>query len=262
MGQPIYQIDAFTDEPFAGNPAAVCVLASPAEPAWMQAVAREMNLSETAFLNPEGEGYRLRWFTPLVEVDLCGHATLASAHLLWELGLIEARAEARFLTRSGLLTARREGAWIVLGFPALPAEPAHPPEGLAETLGARPVFVGRSRFDLLVELESEAAIRGLTPDVPRLATVSDRGVIVTARAERPGYDIVSRYFAPAAGVSEDPVTGSAHCVLAPFWCARLGRRELSAFQASPRGGSLRLALDGDRVRLGGQAVTVLKGELL
>lgn len=262
MGQPIYQIDAFTNEPFAGNPAAVCILEASAEATWMQAVAREMNLSETAFLHPEGEGYRLRWFTPLMEVDLCGHATLASAHLLWELGLVEAAAEARFLTRSGMLTARREGAWIVLDFPSLPAEPVEAPEGLAEALGATPVFVGRSRFDLLVELASEAAIRGLTPDIPRLAAVSDRGVIVTARSEMTAYDIVSRYFAPAAGIDEDPATGSAHCVLAPFWSARLGKRELSAFQASPRGGKLRLVLDGDRVRLGGQAVTVLKGELL
>ena len=224
-------------------------------------VAREMNLAETAFLVPQGDGYDLRWFTPSVEVDLCGHATLASAHVLWEDGHLEPGVQARFHTKSGLLTADQRGAWIELDFPATPASRAEPPAGLMEALGAKPQFVGRSRFDYLVEIEDEATVRRLDPDLGAVARVKARGVIVTSRANKGKYDFVSRFFAPQSGVPEDPVTGSAHCALAPYWSAKLGKKELMAFQASARGGELRLRLEGDRVRLGGQAVTVLRGEL-
>jgi PhzF family phenazine biosynthesis protein len=262
MGLPIVQVDAFTDTPFAGNPAAVCILSGPRDEDWMQSVAREMNLSETAFLHAENGGYRLRWFTPAVEVALCGHATLASAHVLWQDRHLPSTAEARFHTQSGLLTARQRGAWIELDFPATRAEPAEPPPGLVDSLGVRPVSVRRSRFDYLIEVESEAAVRAIAPDFTALARADARGVMVTSRAAAPPFDFVSRFFAPRAGVNEDPATGSAHCALAPFWAERLGRPELLAYQASPRGGVIRVRVEGDRVILGGQAVTVLRGELL
>jgi PhzF family phenazine biosynthesis protein len=240
----------------------VCVLSAPAPEPWMQQVAMEMNLSETAFLHPEGDDWRLRWFTPAAEVALCGHATLASAHHLWEEGRLAEDAEARFHTASGLLTARRQGEWIEMDFPAKPEQAIEPPPGLAEALGATPVYVGRSQFDVLVELDSEAAVRALTPDIGRLREVDARGVIVTARADGgTGADFVSRFFAPRVGVDEDPVTGSAHCVLAPFWAARLGRAELIGYQASRRGGVVRVRTSGDRVALMGRAITVLRGEL-
>ena len=261
MPQPIVQVDAFTDRPFAGNPAAVCILPSPREEQWMRDVAAEMNLSETAFLHRLDDGWSLRWFTPAVEVDLCGHATLASAHVLWQDGLLPPDAEARFHTRSGLLTAARQGDWISMDFPANPGQAAPAPEGLEQALGVRPVYTGRSKFDWLVELESEAAVRALQPDLGLLATVDARGVIVTARGEGGDFDFVSRFFAPRVGVPEDPVTGSAHCALAPFWAARLGRDELTGFQASRRGGIVRVRVAGDRVVLSGQAVTVMRGEL-
>lgn len=260
MPQPIVQVDAFTDRPFAGNPAAVCVLAAPADEGWMRSVAAEMNLSETAFLHPEEDGWRLRWFTPAVEVDLCGHATLAAAHVLWEEGRLAPAEAARFHTASGPLSAEREGGWIRMDFPALPETRAEVPAGLAEALGALPVYVGRSRFDLLVEVESEAVLRALEPDFRALGRVEARGVICTARGEA-GHDFVSRFFAPRVGIDEDPVTGSAHCVLAPYWAAKLGRSALAAFQASPRGGEVRVEARGARVTLAGQAVTVLRGEL-
>ena len=262
MGLRITQVDAFTDTPFAGNPAAVCLLPAPRDEGWMQKVAREMNLSETAFLVPEADGYALRWFTPAVEVALCGHATLASAHVLWEDGHLPAGRQARFHTKSGLLTGDRAGDWIELDFPAKREEPAVPPAGLAEALGAAPKYVGRSQFDYLVEVDGEATVRGLQPDHRALAALPVRGVIVTARADSPGYDFVSRFFAPGSGVAEDPVTGSAHCALGPFWQSRLGKRELVAYQASPRGGVVRVRVDGERVKLGGKAVTILRGELL
>lgn len=263
MSVRITQVDAFTDRPFAGNPAAVCILPAPADPAWMQNVAREMNLAETAFLVPRPDGYDLRWFTPAVEVDLCGHATLASAHVLWEDGHLAAARQARFHTRSGLLTADRRGAWIELDFPVTPVQPAATPASLSHTLGAEPVFVGRSRFDLVVELDGEAAVRRLAPDLGAVSRIEGRGVIVTSPADagRP-YDFVSRFFAPQSGVPEDPVTGSAHCALTPYWAAKLGKTELTGHQASSRGGTVRVRLEGDRVRLAGQAVTVLRGELI
>jgi PhzF family phenazine biosynthesis protein len=259
------QVDAFTDAPFAGNPAAVCLLTSTREEVWMQHVAREMNLAETAFLlrraGPEG-AYELRWFTPTVEVDLCGHATLASAHVLWETGAIAADTTAQFHTRSGLLTAVRDGDWIELDFPLTPDEPIQAPAGLADALGVRPRYVGKTRFDYLVELADEAEVRGVRPDFERLRALPARGVVVTSRADDPHTDFVSRYFAPAFGIDEDPVTGSTHCALGPFWMTRLGKPTFLARQVSERGGVLKVTVDGNRVRLGGQAVTVLRGELL
>lgn len=264
MAIDLYQVDAFTDRPFAGNPAAVCLLEEPREADWMQQVAREMNLSETAFLVPRGGGFDLRWFTPATEVELCGHATLASAHVLWQAGRLEPAEVAHFHTLSGLLTARRRSdGWIELDFPARTAEPVSTPPGLVEALGAEtPVFVGKSRYDYLLELPSEAAVRSLQPDFGRLRTLPVRGVIATARATSAPFDFVSRFFAPGAGVDEDPVTGSAHCTLGPYWAERLGKEELLAWQASARGGVLQVRVAGERVELAGQAVTVLRGHLL
>jgi PhzF family phenazine biosynthesis protein len=263
MGQRIIQVDAFTAEPFRGNPAAVCVLEGPREESWMAAVAREMNLAETAFLHPEGDDWRLRWFTPRVEIDLCGHATLASAHVLWEDGHLAQDRVASFQTRSGLLTALRGDAWISLNFPATVATTGRAPEGLLEAVGIHSaVDTARSRFDWLVEVANEDEVRALEPDFSKLRRVDTRGVIVTARAHDGEFDFVSRFFAPAVGVDEDPVTGSAHCALTPWWAVRLGRTEMVGYQASERGGIVRVALDGERVRLSGRAVTVMRGELL
>jgi PhzF family phenazine biosynthesis protein len=261
MTLAIYQVDAFTDQPFSGNPAGVCLLPEACDPDWMQKVAREMNLSETAFLLKQADGYDLRWFTPTTEVDLCGHATLACAHILWEVGHLEPDQQARFHTKSGLLAARQRGDWIELDFPAEPAEPASPPEELFRSLGIAPGFVGQNRFDYLVEVRLEQTVRSMKPDLRLLRRVSNRGVIVTSLSTSPKYDFVSRFFAPAVGIDEDPVTGSAHCCLGPFWGRRLGKRELVGYQASARGGTVRVRLGGDRVFLGGQAVTVLRGEL-
>jgi len=263
MTQPIVQVDAFTSTPFGGNPAAVCVLEGPRDASWMQLVAREMNLAETAFVRPCADGdFELRWFTPAVEVDLCGHATLASAHVLWETGRLDTATAARFHTRSGVLTATRRGAWIDLDFPATPATPIDPPPGLLEALGVSARFVGRSSFDYLVEVDDERTVAAVQPDFRLLTSCGARGAIVTSAADEPGVDFVSRYFAPAFGIDEDPATGSTHCCLAPFWSARTGAREFVAHQLSARRGVVRAALDGDRVRLSGQAITVLRGELL
>jgi PhzF family phenazine biosynthesis protein len=261
MSLPLYQVDAFTNRPFSGNPAAVCFLEEPKGDAWMQAVAMEMNLSETAFLLREGDAYRLRWFTPSVEVDLCGHATLASAHILWETGRLSAGETAKFDTRSGRLTAKRDGEWIVLDFPAKLEQPCPAPPDLERALGVEAQYVGKNQFDYLIEVESEAELWGLTPDFPLLRTLPVRGVIVTCRSESPEFDFLSRFFAPGSGIDEDPVTGSAHCCLGPYWQKRLNKTEFMAYQASPRGGVVRVEAKGDRVMLGGQAVTIFKGEL-
>jgi len=263
MAIRIVQVDAFTNKPFAGNPAAVCVLNQPAAEDWMRYVAREMNLSETAFLTPHEGGYQLRWLTPAVEVKLCGHATLAAAHVLWEDGHLPAGKQAQFHTRSGLLLADRRGEWIELDFPATLVTPAAPPPELLPALGVeQAVFVGKNVFDYLVEVDSEEALRRLSPDHSRLRKLPVRGVIVTARSAESDFDFVSRFFAPGSGIDEDPVTGSAHCALAPYWGQRLGKEEMTAFQASARGGVVRVRLQGERVILGGQAVTVMTGELL
>jgi predicted PhzF superfamily epimerase YddE/YHI9 len=260
MTIPLFHVDAFTDRPFAGNPAAVCLLPAWREDGWLQAVAREMNLSETAFLVERPGHHDLRWFSPTVEVALCGHATLASAHVLWQQGLTTAD-EIRFSTRSGVLTAVRRGGDIELDFPLKPAEDCEAPPGLAEALGASPRYVGRNNLDYLVEVDSEAVLRGLAPDFRRLGAVPARGVIVTSRSADPRFDFVSRFFAPAAGIDEDPVTGSAHCCLGDFWRKRLGRSEFLAYQASARGGMVKVRVAKDRAFLGGTAVTVARGQL-
>lgn len=262
----IVQVDAFTSRAFAGNPAAVCVLPQAQSEEWMRDVAREMNLSETAFLvpksgAPQNDGYHLRWFTPAVEVDLCGHATVASAHVLWEDGHLPAGARARFHTRSGLLLADRRGDWIELDFPATPATAAEAPPYLLDALGTKARFVGKTRFDYFIEVESDQVVRSLTPDFTALRKLGVRGVIVTARCSTPEFDFISRFFAPGSGIDEDPVTGSAHCALGPYWNAHLGKQEMTAYQASTRGGVVRVRVQRDRVILGGQAVTVLRGEL-
>jgi len=262
MSVELHQVDAFASEPFAGNPAGVVLLPQAAPAAWMQAVAAEMNLSETAFLVRAAAGYGLRWFTPAVEVDLCGHATLASAHTLWETRSLAAAEEARFDTRSGRLTCRRTGEWIEMDFPADPARPIEPPTGLLPALGVSGArFVGQDRFDFLVELGSEDEVRELRPDMARLAVLGGRGVIVTAAAQT-DFHFVSRFFAPAAGIDEDPVTGSAHCCLAPYWGEKLDLTEMVGFQASARGGVVKVKTAGSRVVISGQAVTVFRGELL
>jgi len=258
MSLEIIQVDAFTNQPFRGNPAGVCILPEPVEAGWMQNVAAEMNLSETAFLWPHEDGFNLRWFTPVTEVELCGHATLASSHVLWERGHLAPEATARFHTLSGLLTAERRGAWIEMDFPAKPMVESPAPPELAEALGVRPNWVGQNRMDYLVEVSTEADVRELQPNFNLLKRVDCRGVIVTSRADSGEYDFVSRFFAPKAGIDEDPVTGSAHCGLGPYWAERLGKDTLVGYQASRRGGVVRVRLNGERVLLGGQAVTVLQ----
>jgi predicted PhzF superfamily epimerase YddE/YHI9 len=275
----MYHVDAFTHRPFGGNPAAVCLISQPRDKSWMHALAKELNLPMTAFVCRESaaDGFRLRWFGVKGEAQLCGHATLATAHVLWESAQVPPGEPIRFLTASGPLQARQLAAnWIELDFPAeVAVEEARP--GLAEALGVKALWMGRNRLHVLVEAESEDAVHAIQPDFQRLAALLQpaRGVIVTARAagaadadartdaaSAGAYDFVSRFFAPAMGIDEDMVTGSAHCALGPYWSARLGRSEFAAFQASPRGGVLRVRVAGDRVFLAGQAVSLLRGELL
>ena len=262
MSQRILQVDAFTNQPFKGNPAAVCVLEQAADEAWMQSVAAEMNLSETAFLYPIEGGYHLRWFTPTAEVDLCGHATLASAHVLWSEGHLAPDQMARFRTRSGLLTATRQGDWMTLNFPTQPVEPvAATPELLKSLRGLAPKFVGQNRNKILVEVESADYVASLRPDFAIMRLLPVMGVIVTSRSQDAQFDFVSRFFAPAVGIDEDPVTGAAHCALAPYWQGVLGKSEFLAYQASARGGVVKVRCEGDRTYISGQAVTVMRGEL-
>jgi PhzF family phenazine biosynthesis protein len=221
-----------------------------------------MNLSETAFLYKQEDGFSLRWFTPAVEVEMCGHATLASAHILWETGLLSRQQQARFHTLSGLLTAQIEGDEIEMCFPATPDQPAPAPPGLAEALEVEPRYVGKTKFDYLVEVASEEIVRNLQPDLALLKTLPIRGTMVTSSATLANYDFVSRFFAPAVGIDEDPVTGSAHCCLGPFWSKQMGKGEFTAYQASERGGTVRVRVAGDQVFLGGKALTVLRGELV
>ena len=300
MAIKIIQVDAFTSVPFSGNPAAVCLLDRPRDDGWMQKVAAEMNLSETAFLTPAGDGggrgedriengigsepggdagggngdggrgregscFGLRWFAPKAEVELCGHATLASAHVLWEERILPPGETARFDTKSGTLTAERVGGLIEMDFPAEPERPVKcSPPMLEAALGAPFSYVGDNRFDLLVELDGEETLRELRPNFDILKKIPVRGVMVTAECDSPDYDFVSRFFAPSLGVDEDPVTGSAHCCLGPHWSRKLGKNELVGYQASKRGGVVRVRVgeDGKRVKIGGEAVTVLKGDLL
>lgn len=256
-GPTIFRVDAFTDRPFAGNAAAVCCLEAPAEDAWLQAIAREMNLPATAFVQPGSDLLPLRWFSPTVELDLCGHGTLATAHVLWEEGVLPAAAAARFTTRAGRLAAERRDEWIELDFPAEPPTEVETPPALAEALNVKLRYVGRNRLDYLVEVDDESTVRGLSPDLARLSAVDTRGVIVTSAAHGP-WDFVSRFFAPRVGIPEDAVTGSAHCGLGPFWSARLGRCELLGYQASARGGVVRVRSGGSRALIGGRAVSVAR----
>ena len=265
MPSPLYQVDAFTDVPFAGNPAGVTLLTEAAEPAWMLDVAAEMNLAETAFLVRTGPGaYDLRWFSPTVEIDLCGHATLASAHVLWTEHLDDAPV-LRFQTRSGELRAARvDGGRIELDFPVNPPVEGPIDDAVVDALGVAPVRTAATANGwLLVEVGTAAEVRGAAPDLARLGSVTEHAVVVTAAAEAENdADVVSRVFGPAVGIPEDPVTGSAHCVLAAWWCHRVGRADLEAEQASARGGRMTVVLDGERVRLRGRAVTTIRGELL
>ncbi|MCK5942824.1 MAG: PhzF family phenazine biosynthesis protein [Planctomycetes bacterium] len=257
---PCFQVDAFTSRAFRGNPAAVCLLDASRPAKWMQDVAREMNLSETAFVTPLKTGFRLRWFTPACEVDLCGHATLATAHVLWSEGIAPATAALPFRTRSGVLTAALVDDRVELDFPSRPALRGKPSAAIPKALGCKPRAMVKVADDVIVELASEAAVRRLRPDLAALAKVKVRGVIATAAAAG-RHDFVSRFFGPAVGVPEDPVTGSAHCALAPYWGERLGKTRMRGFQASERGGEVEVELRDDRVLLRGQAVTVFRGQL-
>ena len=260
MKQPIIQVDAFTRVPFKGNPAAVCLTSGPAEESWMQNVAREMNLSETAFLYRDGDIYQLRWFTPATEVQLCGHATLASAHVLFEDAHVPGSETIIFNCASGELRVSRNGGRLEMDFPALPTKACETPLNLSRALGLKPIAVHKGKFDYLIEVASPDEVRACVPDFGMLRTLGVRGVMITAR-EGKDYDFISRFFAPGAGVDEDPVTGSAHCALAPYWGEKLSKTELTAYQASKRGGELWLSLRGDRVGIAGYAVTVMRAVL-
>lgn len=262
MTIPVYQVDAFTDKPFKGNPAAVVLLEKPAEPSWMLSVAAEMNLSETAFVHPQGNGFHLRWFTPKVEVDLCGHATLASAHVLWESGMVSPEKKITFFTLSGRLEVAKEKDSLQMDFPSTRVVAGDLPEEVMAAVGIVPDFIGISGEKWLMEFEDESVVRRLAPDFNVLRQFKGRGMIATSMSERPGVDFVSRYFAPWIGVDEDPVTGSAHAILAPYWAAKLGKVYLTAQQVSARGGTLQLRISGERVYISGKAVTVIRGELL
>jgi PhzF family phenazine biosynthesis protein len=262
MHAELHLVDAFTGTPFRGNTAAVCILKEPADPAWMKQVATEIKQSETAFLLPVPGGWNLRWFTPLQEVDLCGHGTLAAAFVLWENGTVKPGLPISFETLSGTLTAQKDGDWITLDFPAEPITAAGPVSGLKEALRIEPVFTGRNRFDILAELPSADDVCTLDPDTGALAALLTRGVIVTAVSDLPQYDFVSRFFAPSLGVAEDPVTGSAHCCLGPYWGEKLKKTGLVGFQCSARGGLVHVTLNGGRVILGGHAVHIFSGKFL
>ena len=264
MKQTIIQVDAFTKIPFRGNPAAVCVLETHQTTEWMQLIAREMNLSETAFILKQDSDFNLRWFTPTTEVPLCGHATLASAHTLWTEGYLKPEEIAHFQTLSGLLKARLQGNWIELDFPANPSEIVTPTPELSTALGVDLKTTVKNSLGYLVEVESASIVRDLQPNFSLLKTLSVPGIIVTSVGENNSeYDFISRFFAPGLGIDEDPVTGAAHCCLAPFWRNKLQQDEFIAYQASPRGGVVKVRYEGaDRVFLQGQAVTVMKGEIL
>jgi PhzF family phenazine biosynthesis protein len=263
MTQIITQVDAFTNNLFTGNPAAVCVLPTPQDDVWMQNIAQEMNLSETAFLVKQNDHFNLRWFTPTVEVPLCGHATLASAHVLWSEGHLSSDEVARFYTKSGVLVAKLQGEWIELDFPVNHSQATVAPPELGQALGVPYKSVCQNALGYLVELESEELMRQIQPNFQLLKTLPISDVIVTSLTPSDSqYDFVSRFFAPGLGIDEDPVTGAAHCCLAPFWRDRLHKDELLAYQASSRGGVVKVYYDGsDRVFLSGQAVTVMRGEL-
>ena len=258
----LWIVDSFAEAPFSGNPAAVCMLPGHRPDAWHQAVAGEMNQAATAFLTRREGDWGLRWFNPRVELELCGHGTLASAHFLWESGRLQRTTAARFHTRGGVLTAASDGDWIVLDFPSTPPQETDLPEGLADALGTRPVWSGRTPFDLFVQVDTAERVRSLSPDLAALAAFDARGIIVTAEGDAGGIDFVSRFFSPRVGIPEDAVTGSAHCALAPHWADRLGRKLLTGYQASARGGKVRVEVREERVQLAGKARTVVRGTLL
>lgn len=260
MKHSIIQVDSFTDKPFAGNPAGVCLLDRPAEEIWMQSVANEMNLAETAFLYKEGNDYNLRWFTPVAEVEMCGHATLATAHVLFQDKHVAQNKRITFHTLSGPLYASLNGEWIELNFPAKPPKEEPIPENLENTLGFMPAYFAKAGEDCMAVCDSEEAIRNLKPNISAIEKLPTRGLLVTAKGSGE-YDFVSRFFAPAYGIPEDPVTGSAHCILAPYWMNVLGKTEMVGYQASPRGGAVRVRVEKDRVVLAGKAVTVIRGDL-
>ncbi|WP_372724352.1 PhzF family phenazine biosynthesis protein [Novipirellula sp.] len=263
---PLWQVDAFTERPFHGNPAAVCLLDTAANPEWMQHVAAEMNLAETAFVTPTRikNTFDLRWFTPTTEVDLCGHATLAAAHVLIEQRQVDECVPIRFQTRSGELKCQPKERKIALDFPSTPANEsldATETQACQSVLGITAIFAARTKFDILLVVEDPQTVRELKPNFVSMADIETRGIIVTACADEEGVDFVSRFFAPRCGINEDPVTGSAHCCLAPYWSARLGRNPLIGYQASSRGGMVHAEIKGDRVQLSGNAVTVMEGKL-
>ena len=264
MAIQLFQVDAFADKPFSGNPAAVCLMTEDKPDQWLQNVAAEMNLSETAFVwrLADAEGFRLRWFTPTMEVDLCGHATLATAHSLWQSGWLAEDDQAVFESRSGKLTATKKDDHIYLNFPATPAVDSPLPDDLKAAIDVQPIHTGKSREDFLIVVATADEVRNVNVDFQQMAKAESRGVILTAKSDDAQFDFISRFFGPAVGIDEDPVTGSAHCCLAPFWSKRLGKDELVAFQASQRGGTLKLKVEGERIHIGGTAQTVSKGELL
>ena len=255
-----WQIDAFTDRPFGGNPAAVVWLETEATTEWMQSVAAEMNLSETAFARRTEDGLELRWFTPTIEVDLCGHATLATARAIWSEGLCSSDVPLQFNTRSGVLTCRSVGDMIELDFPATPPTEIAITQQMIESLGTTPTYVGSSRFYQLAVVNSPEVVKSVQPDFRKMSQLPTLGVIVTAKSDDNRFDFVSRFFAPAMGVDEDPVCGSAHCCLAPYWSGKLGKTSFVAYQASARGGILWLRYERDRVILGGKAAIVWRGD--
>ena len=258
----LWIVDSFADAPFRGNPAAVCLLAGPRSDSWYQALGAEMKQGATAFLGRQDDDWSLRWFTAATELQLCGHGTLAAAHFLWESGRLPRTTDARFHSRSGVLTAAADGDWIVLDFPKTAPTEAALPQGLAEAIGCTPLWIGRSKFDVVVRVATAEMVRSLSPDFTRIASIDARGIIVTAEGDTPGVDFVSRFFAPRTGIQEDPVTGSAHCALAPYWADQLNRPTLTGYQASARGGMVRVEVKGERVLLAGRARTVVRGELL
>ena len=262
MSCPIYIVDAFTDKAFKGNPAAVCLPKEDVDSSWMQNVAAEMNLSETAFLRKSIKGFNIRWFTPEVEVDICGHATLASAHVLWESSFLEKGEKAIFNSKSGILTAEKKNKEIELNFPSMPIKDISGTEKLQEVLGTNVIYEGKAKGYYIFEVESEKMVKNLKPNFSALEKITDCGVIVTSNSTSDEFDFVSRFFAPAYGINEDPVTGSAHCVLGPHWREKLNKKSMRAFQASERGGVLRIRVEDERVYIAGKAVTVLKGELV
>lgn len=258
----IFQVDSFTSEPFKGNPAAVCILKEEKDDNWMQNVAKEMNLSETAFIYKYRDGYNLKWFTPACEIDLCGHATLATAHILWEAKYEEKESEIKFYSNSGLLIAKSVSGMIRLDFPLLDITKEEVPVELIDALKIKPTFTGTSGPNFFIEVETEKEVYSLMPDFNSIAKLDKQGVIVTSKSNNNTYDIISRYFAPKEEINEDPVTGSAHCSLANYWMKKLNKNYIKAYQASERGGRIDVEINGDRVYLYGNAITIFRGELV